>query len=169
MVTKALTFLRCLKKTSSMNVDMPVADLLEALPHRPPMVWVDRISEVGKDYKGLSGTCIVDIDKDALYVSDGKTIRGSSAIEFTAQGFGYLKAAYQVLHNFSDPPSKTYLTGVRSCLSQLDKLDLSNVSQLEIKISVLRELLPITYVKGEVFIPGETESIAQAEIQVFFD
>ncbi|MEM7646038.1 MAG: hypothetical protein AAF203_03940, partial [Pseudomonadota bacterium] len=120
------------------------------------------------DYKGLGGTCIVDLSNDALYVSNGKTLRGSSAIEFTAQGFGYLKAAYQVIHKFNDPPSKTYLTGVRACSAQFDKLDLSKVSQLEVKISVLRELLPITYVKGEVYIPGDSTPIAHAEIQVFF-
>ena len=152
-----------------MVVDMPVEDLLSYLPHRPPMVWVSRVASVGKDYKGLAGSCLIDIDKNALYVSNGKHLRGSSAIEFTAQAFGYLKAAYQVIHKFSDPPRKTYLTGVRSCQTQFSELDISAVTQLEVKVSVLREILPLTYIKGEVYIPGQKSPIAVAEIQVYFD
>ena len=152
-----------------MIVDIPVKDLLQYLPHRPPMVWISHVASVGKDYKGLAGTCLVDIDDKALFVSNGEQLRGSSAIEFTAQAFGYLKAAYQVIHKFNDPPRKTYLTGVRSCQTHFSKLNLHDVSQLEIRVKVLRELLPITYIRGEVFVPGDKSPIASAEIQVYFD
>lgn len=152
-----------------MSVDIPISRLLDYLPHRPPMVWISRVSKVGKDYKGLSGSCLVDLDRLALYVSNGQELRGSSAIEFTAQGFGYLKAAYQVIHQFSDMPSRTYLTGVRSCRTQFEGLDLSKVHQLEVRLSVLRELLPVTYVRGEVYVNGTEQCLAEAEIQVYVD
>lgn len=152
-----------------MVVDLPISELLESLPHRPPMVWIDRVVSVGKDYKGLSGVCEVDVDSKALYVSNGEHLRGSSAIEFTAQGFGYLKAAYQKIHKFTDTPSKTYLAGVRTCKTQFDQLDLSQVTKLQIRISVLKEILPITYIRGEVMLPDSDKVLAKAEIQVYFD
>ncbi len=152
-----------------MTVDIPVDQLMSYLPHRPPMVWVDRISSVGKEYKGLAGRCIVKLDSSALYVSNGKELRGSSAIEFTAQAFGYLKAAYQEIHNFNKPPTQTYLTGVRSCRAEFGDLDLSTIDELEVHISVLREILPVTYVRGEIVLPGTKKVIAEAEIQVYVD
>lgn len=152
-----------------MAVDISVKDLIPYLPHRPPMVWVSRVCEVGKDYKGLKGTCLIDLTKDCLAVSNGKEIRGSSAIEFTAQAFGYLKAAFQVIHNFNDPPSRTYLTGVRSCRADFSGLDVSEHKQLQVEITVIRELLPVTYVRGEISIPGQDKILAEAEIQVYVD
>lgn len=153
-----------------MKKEFLVKDLIHCLPHRPPMVWISRISEVGgKDYKELSGTCIVDLDRSSLYVNNKEKIRASSAIEFTAQGFGYLKAAYQVLHNFNDPPTKTYLTGVRYCRADFTKVDLNKTEQLQVKISVVREILPLTYLKGVVSVPGCSEILAEVEIQVYVD
>lgn len=152
-----------------MENELYVKDLIPYLPHRPPMVWISRITEIGENYEDFSGTCMVDLERSSLYVNNNNEIRGSSAIEFTAQGFGYLKAAYQVVHKINNPPSQTYLTGVRSCSANFEKVDLDNVKQLQIKISVLRELLPITYVKGEVSLPGDSEVLATAEIQVYVD
>lgn len=146
----------------------PVDELTNYLPHRVPMVWVDRIVEVGKDYKGLVGTCIVKLDKSALYVSDEKCIRASAAIEFTAQGFGYLKAAYQEIHNINNPPEETYLTGVRSCEADFSSLELEDGLELEVRLSVLREILPLTYVKGEISVVGSKNILATTEIQVYF-
>ncbi len=152
-----------------MSEKFQIKDLMAYLPHRPPMVWVNQVTEVGKDYKGLAGVCVVDIDKESLYVNDKKELRGSSAIEFTAQGFGYLKAAYQVIHKFSDPPTKTYLTGVRFCRTHFEDINLDAVKQLEVHIRVIRELLPITYIRGEVKLPGSDKVLAETEIQVYFD
>jgi predicted hotdog family 3-hydroxylacyl-ACP dehydratase len=166
---KAFDIQASLIKNSAMPVDFPVSELLSYLPHREPMVWINRVTAVGKDYKGLAGTCVVDLDPHALYMSEGHELRGSSAIEFTAQGFGYIKAAYQEIHDVNDPPSKTYLTGIRSCKADFSKLDLKTVKQLEIKISVVRELLPLTYVKGVITLPGDDVVIAETEIQVYVD
>ncbi len=152
-----------------MIVDLPVSELIPCLPHRPPMVWVNRVSRVGKDYKGLAGTCVVTLEHNALYISNGEHLRGSAAIEFTAQGFGYLKAAYQKIHKFNDPPSKTYLTGVRACQTNFSSVDLKQTPELDVRISVLRELLPITYVRGEIFVSGTDQKLAEAEIQVYVD
>lgn len=152
-----------------MQLPINASQLIDFLPHRPPMLWVDQITDVGNDYKALTGTCVVNIVPEALYVSNGDELRGSSAIEFTAQAFGYLKAAYQVLNNFEDPPSKVFLTGVRHCHADFSQFDIKKHSQLEVKISVVRELKPLTFVKGQLTLPGQSEVLAEAEIQVYFD
>ena len=148
---------------------MRSSDLIEYLPHRPPMVWVDKVVDVGDDYKMFTGTISVEIDKKALYVCNGKELRASAAIEFTAQAFGYLKAAYQVKHNFSAPPTVTYLAGVRSCKSDFSGLDLDQVTELHVSIQVKRELLPVTYIEGVVRESGKEEILAIVEIQVYVD
>lgn len=152
-----------------MNSEVLVKDLIPYLPHRAPMVWVDRVAEVGKDYKGLAGTCVVKLDPQALYMGAEGRLRGSAAIEFTAQGFGYLKAAYQVLHKINNPPSKTYLTGVRSCQADFSDFKVENGKELEVRISVLREILPLTYLRGEIFERHSDQSMGYAEIQVYVD
>lgn len=151
-----------------MTVDVPVSDIISYLPHRDPMVWVDRVVEVGKDYKGITGSCRIKLDPTMLFVSQGK-LRGSCAVEFTAQAFGYLKAAYQVIYKITDLPSETYLTGIRSCDANFESIDLSEQKELEVRISVLREMLPITYIRGELFLPGSDTMLAAVEIQVYVD
>ena len=156
-------------KISIMNVDLNVKDLVPYLPHRPPMVWISKILEVGKDYKGLTGRCLVEVDSNALYVNNRTEIRGSSAIEFTAQSFGYLKAAYQLIHKITDVPSKTYLTGVRSCQANFTNYEITEGAKLEVQISVLREMLPVTYIKGEIFCGKSLKKYANVEIQVYVE
>ncbi len=152
-----------------MKQEWPVSQLISYLPHRPPMVWIDKVVEVGEDYREISGTCRLRVQKKGLYVNDQKELRASAVIEFTAQGFGYLKAAYQELHQFKDTPAKTYLTGVRYCYANLSQLDLDQDIELEIRIKVKREMLPITFVYGEVFQVGEPDPLAKCEIQVYVD
>lgn len=152
-----------------MSLDLPVKDLMNYLPHRPPMIWVNRVVEVGQDYKGLTGKCRIQLNKGALYINNGKELRGSSAVEFTAQAFGYLKAAYQVIYKIKNLPRETYLTGIRSCEANFEGLDLSSVQELEVRISVLREMLPVTYIRGEITLVGSDETLAVAEIQVYVD
>jgi predicted hotdog family 3-hydroxylacyl-ACP dehydratase len=152
-----------------MSKEIYVKDLIQFLPHRPPMVWIDRIIEVGQDYKGLVGTCIVKMDENGLYFLSKSKLRASSTIEFTAQSFGYLKAAYQVIHNFKNPPTKTLLTGVRSCESYFSEIDFKQNDELEIRIRVLKEILPVTYIRGEIYFKGQDKLLGSAEIQVYVE
>lgn len=151
-----------------MSLDLSVKELNRYLPHRPPMIWIDKVIDVGTDYKKLSGTCQVQINPTALYCFEGG-INGSAAVEFTAQAFGYLKAAYQVTHQFVDTPSNTYLTGVRSCKADFSKLSPDGNQELQIEVSVVREIQPLTIVRGTILNAQTGEVYAQAEIQVYVD
>jgi predicted hotdog family 3-hydroxylacyl-ACP dehydratase len=150
-----------------MSQDWPVDKLIDYLPHRPPMIWIDRVTEVGADYRGITGTCRVQLKPDALYMSNSKELRASAAIEFTAQAFGYIKAAYQEIHQFSNPPQETYLTGVRYCYANFTALDMAQAPELEIRLKVKREMLPLTFVYGEIFSTQSPELLAKVEIQVY--
>ncbi|PIP79913.1 MAG: hypothetical protein COW84_08060 [Gammaproteobacteria bacterium CG22_combo_CG10-13_8_21_14_all_40_8] len=152
-----------------MNQEWPISQLISYLPHRPPMIWIDRVVEVGKDYRGISGACRLQIKKNGLYVNDQFEVHASAVIELTAQSFGYLKAAYQELHQFKDTPAQTYLTGVRYCYANLTQLNLDQEVELEVRIQVKREMLPVTFVYGEVFQVGNSALLAKCEIQVYVD
>lgn len=152
-----------------MNQEWPISQLISYLPHRPPMVWIDKVVEVGKDYRRISGVCRLQVQKNGLYVHNQKELRASAVIEYTAQGFGYLKAAYQKLHQFKDTPAKTYLTGVRYCYANLSRLDLDQDIEFEIRIKVKREMRPITFVYGELYQVGNFECLAKCEIQIYVD
>lgn len=152
-----------------MSVKLSVKDLAFYLPHRPPMVWIDHIVEVGDDYKKMSGICKVHLNDQALYCSERGEILASAAIEFTAQAFGYIKAAYQVIHKFVDAPTQTYLTGVRSCKADFSEIKVPNHQILHVRVNVVREILPLTMVRGVVFIPETNEVIAETEIQVYVE
>ena len=152
-----------------MSLPIAIKELQNYLPHRPPMVWVDQVIEVGDDYKKLSGACSIRLDKQALFVNNQTQLRASSAIEFSAQAFGYIKAAYQVMNGLNNPPTETYLTGVRHCEADFSSLDLETIDELHVHVGVTRELSPLTFVRGEVRVPGQTEPLATTEIQVYFD
>lgn len=59
------------------NVPGPVTDYL---PHRPPMLLIDRIDDV----TGHDGVCTATIKPDCVFVQDG-VVHPSAMIEFVAQ------------------------------------------------------------------------------------
>ncbi len=152
-----------------MKTDILVSDLIDYLPHREPMIWVDRVIEVGDNYKQLSGVCVIDVNDKALYMATPFTLFGSSTVEFTAQAYGYLKAAFQKLHQFDDPPKNTFLAGIKHCESRFSEFKLKPGSELTIHVQVVRDLKPICFIRGEIRCSGRKEALASAEIQVYYD
>ena len=150
-----------------MQTDKAVSDLFQYLPHRPPMVWVDQVLEVGKNDQGIYGRCRVNFKEDSLYLNARGELRGSAAIEFTAQAYGYVRALYHVLNNIDDTPSRTYLTGVRSCTANFKGLSKKNTNELMVHIQLIRELHPLVYVRGQIFVKNIPEPIAETEVQVY--
>lgn len=81
----------------------PVADYL---PHRPPMLLIDRIDEVAEN----SATCHTTIKPDCIFAQDG-LVHPSSMIEFVAQVcaiFVGVKAARS-----GEPPRLGFIIGCR--------------------------------------------------------
>jgi len=127
------------------------------------------VIEVGDNYKQLSGICTIDVNDNALYMATPQTLLGSATVEFTAQAYGYLKAAFQKIHQFDDPPKNTFLAGIKYCESRFSEFDFKTGSVLTIQVQVVRDLKPISYVRGEIRCAGRKEPLASAEIQVYYD
>ena len=150
-----------------MPIDKKVSELFEYLPHRPPMVWVDRVLDVGKNETGIYGVCTVLQDEEALFLTPDGKLNASAAIEFTAQAYGYVRAMYHVINNIDDTPSRTYLTGVRSCNADFKDLTQDQLKDLRVSIQLTRELHPLVFVSGKVFLEKENKVLAETEVQVY--
>lgn len=136
-------------------------ELLDFLPHRPPMVWID---EVGEAFEA-GGECFVTLKADGLYFS-GERLRRTSLIEFIAQGFGYLSAA-RVLRAGAEPPkaSKAFLVSVSKCqISPTEALKAGD--RLRVVLADSKSLGPITLFYGSVVGPTG-EEFCRAHLKVF--
>ena len=71
--------------------DIDTKDLLEFMPHRGPMMWIDTVT----GYYAEGGSIKLTLDASKPYFSTGKLSK-TFYLEFLAQGYGYVKAAYFV-------------------------------------------------------------------------
>jgi predicted hotdog family 3-hydroxylacyl-ACP dehydratase len=124
---------------------MNVSTLSDWIPHRPPMVWVDEVLSVTAD----GGECIVRLKPEALYNSS-TGIRQSSALEFVAQSFGYIRAAQYVQGLFPKValPKQVFLVGIRNAtfFHQEKKATLF----VRVKIKGIRPMAMLTLFEGVV-------------------
>lgn len=150
-----------------MKVNQPVSEYKKFLHHRAPMVWVDRVVEAGKNDIGLYGACRVLLNSGRLFLSDNKKVRGSAAVEFIAQTYGYVRACYQQQNNITYRGKRTLLTGIRNCTSRFSQKEIDENEELHIEIQTVRELQPLIFVRGQVFNSDKTEEYASAEIQIY--
>ena len=67
---------------------IPTDSLLDYIPPRPPMVWVDRLLKFGPD----GGIGVTVVNKNALYMTDNE-LRSSACMEFVAQTYAFNNAA----------------------------------------------------------------------------
>lgn len=162
-----MTFRHSRLKELTMQTNKKVSELQQYLPHRAPMVWVDRVLEVGSNEKGIFGVCSVLTDAESLFLNNGGQLNGSAAIEFTAQAYGYVRALYHVLNNIDNTPTRTYLTGVRSCAANFKKFSSQDLKDLRVSIQLTRELHPLVFVKGRIYLEGQESTLAEAEVQVY--
>ncbi len=149
-----------LKITNDMK-PVPARDLFEALPHRPPMVWVDEV--IVADETG--GTCRVDLKHDGLYLTDG-SLRPSSLIELMAQSFGYIIAANQ-RRSPSDGPkiSKAFLISISN--SKLEyRPDIGAGRSVNVHISNVRTIGSVTLFNGSVLLSDGTP-LGTADLKVY--
>lgn len=84
-------------------------ELTNYLPHRPPMVWIDRVLEYSQD----SGVCEVIPKSNSLYIDNNK-IMETSALEWMAQSYGFIKDAFLIDQDNVLPPKKTLFGGVNN-------------------------------------------------------
>ena len=128
------------------------------------MVWIDEVV----NYGAREGTCLVRIKKDALYM-DPEGLRASSCMEFIAQAYGYMSIAYRIYESEPDakPLKRAFLASIKDAKTCApDRLrEVCDGDELQVKISGIRSMGPITLFNGQV-VRGE-ELLCTAQMKVF--
>ena len=141
---------------------LPVAELPTLLPHRPPMVWVDRVAAINE----RGGVTIVDVtkSKSALYFSEG-AIAPHMQIEWIAQSYGFTRAAHLMCGflGADELPTNCFLI-------QIQKADfLAPVPKdgaVTVKVECTRSVGAVSFLSGQVF-NDRAEKICQASIKIY--
>ena len=84
------------------------AKILEYIPHRPPMLLINRMIEVGEKFS----KALVFIDSEASFYEQGLGVPNWIAIEYMGQTAALI-AGYQLENNLREP-SLGFLLGTRS-------------------------------------------------------
>lgn len=148
-----------------MNVPVPVSKLLEFIPHRPPMVWVDEVLE----FSTTAGRTLTVIKNGAHYLDDVGQVRPSSCLEFMAQSYGYISVCARAKSN--DPvktaPKRAFLAAFNDArlastaiFSQLRPGD-----QLVTELTGIRAMGPIILFAGQV--TRGSDLLCSARMKVF--
>ena len=129
--------------------DIAVRDLIRYMPHRPPMVWIDRVREFSK----VNGICLVDIRRDALYMGPSG-LRASSCLEFVAQSFGFIWTCYvtRTLNPAAPPMTKALLVSFKDAHFAGAEIfrRVTEGEELSVVIENVRAVGPITAFRGVV-------------------
>ena len=125
--------------------------LLEWIPHRPPLLWIDKVLSVTEQ----KGTCSITLNTDGHYMSRSG-LRSSTMIEFVAQCFGFVRAA-QYLEGMvttkSAPPTKVFLVAVNNARYNAEAPWPQAGDTIHIHVRGIREFGPLALLEGEVTTP----------------
>jgi predicted hotdog family 3-hydroxylacyl-ACP dehydratase len=132
---------------------IPVSRFAEYVPHRPPMVWIDDVLSAGQS----DGECRVRIDREALYMG-GDRINPLSCVEWIAQGFAYVRAAFLAGEGRPEDARtrEAFLVGLRNVefFFKPEDEEVAEAGELRIRVQGFREYGPITLIDGEVRLPS---------------
>lgn len=142
---------------------IPVSELSEWVPHRPPMVWVDAVVRS----EGSEGECRVALSADAAYACQGR-IRPSSYIEWIAQAFGFVQAAALIGKDDASRPERVFLAAVKNfeLVRSLGPLEPLIGKELSIQVKKTHQIGPVALVLGSV-LDWNGELLARAELKLF--
>ncbi len=127
-----------------MKFPLRTEDLEDFLPHRKPMVWVDRIIHVSEQ-RGSTEVTV----KHKLMQDRGRVHVGA-LVEFLAQSYGFIMAVQAVQQQRRLKVAQ---------LAAIDRFDLLSQilpcegETLSAELNAIRELHPLYLVKGQVFAP----------------
>jgi predicted hotdog family 3-hydroxylacyl-ACP dehydratase len=147
------------------NPGFPISaeTLQPSLPHRPPMVWIDRVTSAGE----TGGTAEARFDLSGPQC-DSHGLRQTSLIEMMAQAMGYIHAAHQP--SVSQQAFLAALKNIEYCSPEAWRTYQSALAEEEnalfISVSVVRVLGPVTLVAAQVAAPDGTV-LARGELKLF--
>ncbi len=145
-----------------MKLPMKITEMQWALPHRPPMIWLDEVLSVGAD----GGICAVDLSEDRLFAgADGHCLDFAS-VEWMAEAYGYARACHAVLAGRETGGLKrAFLVGVGQ-LELIKRLPAKGRVLVESRTS--REMAPLVIVKGQVRDEAGTV-YAEGQLKLYFE
>lgn len=141
-----------------MNFPIPVSTLMSALPHRPPMIWIDEVLSATAE----GGEARVTLKKDAAYF-DAHGVRHTAFIEWIAQACGYITAAHHFAHGQQMTAKRAFLAGIKDAKWNVPDLKVGDV--LKITIDQVRPMGSLTMLRGRVF-HGD-RPIGEANLRLF--
>lgn len=147
-----------------MTTAISTTDLLNWIPHRSPMLWVDEVLSFSSE----GGECLVRLKPDAHYMTDGK-LRATSLVEFMAQAYGFILICNV---RSQDPDAvafrDTFLVAVTDAHFEDLKLfpEIYSEPILYVRIGRPRSLGSIYVFSGSVW-TAQNRCIGKAQIKVF--
>lgn len=137
--------------------------LRTALPHRPPMIWVDEVVTGSRE----GGICRVIPKSDGLYRDENGNFLKYAGIEWIAQAFGYSRAVWELQRNPDvSEPAKAFLVGIRTTMMAKIPADCGN---LLIETKLFRELTPLVLVDGIVRLEETGAEFVKVQLKLFFE
>ena len=133
------------------------------MPHRDPMIWVDNVLSFSEH----TGEFSVTLKSDRPYFQNKDLIQ-SFYLEFLAQGYGFVKAAYvdSQIENLNIKMDK-------ALIPMIDKYDVMpeamNIKEQDIvfgEVKTIRDLFPLFLVEANAFDENK-RLLANARFKVF--
>ncbi len=135
--------------------------LKEAIPHRPPMVWIQEVIHADRE----TGKCRFVYHAKENY-SDATGIRPSSFIELMAQSYAFSQAAFAKASGNALAMNKAYLAGVSDLKIEANATRLVEGDELTVEVRCYRKLGPLSLVKGRVSTPAGN-LVAAGDLKLF--
>jgi hypothetical protein len=147
-----------------MSASIRVEDILQYIPHRPPMVWVNEVTRFSK----IDGECLIHLKPDGLYMGPNG-LRPTSCLEFVAQAYGFISTCY--ITRILDPHAKGMERAMLVSFKDARLAPAEEFAQvrggetLRVPITGVRDVGPITAFHGEVWL-GE-RLLAEVQMRTF--
>jgi len=140
--------------------------LREALPHRPPMVWIDEVTSLHTQ----GGECALTVQAGALYLGPAG-LRRSSLIELMAQAYGFVRAARALTGTIAaaeQAPKRAFLAAIQNAefFRSESAASLQPGARLRVTVEGERQLGPITMFTAQVRSSSD-QVLASARLKVF--
>lgn len=140
-----------------------IQDVLPYVPHRPPMVWVDKILLA----EATHGECVIHMKRESLFWCP-EGLRKSSCLEFIAQSYGYGSVAYDHRVDPSAKPlTKTFLASFKDVwfADAARFASIQSGDDVVVRYSGVRKKGAIIIFEGEALHQGD--SLCRAQLKVF--
>ena len=133
-----------------MKQAIPVKEIWEFAPHRPPMVWVDEVL----NYSATGGETCLTLRPDGHYLGDGGVLRPTSCLEFIAQSYGFISVCHRQFSGdpVSQTPKRAFLASFNDAKFGSRKLlrSVKPGDALRIQVKGVRLMGPIISFSGQV-------------------